>query len=296
MGEELGFRFDFAPGESHIALRQHNRCYYVPELFHKSPNFCQLCPLFIRDVLKSKSVLLIYGVLGIRHHTSGVIMINNHPIKHIQLVGRITSIIYREFDSKYGPRVAKFYYVDIDDCSDTRQLTISVRITEIDFLSAGLTMESCLEDIILVNGIVTQGVDRDLELRCALVEKIGTKYDLDVEVREWTKRLEFRHWHLEPPWLYEPPQPTVNYNYVPPLTRNIPFNQHQQNLNQLNLNLVDSGKLVGLQRDDSIILTKERNKSKAEVIELLSDDEDCVIIEPKSTPSTYQPLRPSISQ
>lgn len=280
------YKFDFAPGEDHIALRHQNRCYYVPELFHKSPVFGKLCPLFIRDVLKSKSILLIYGVLGIRHHTSGVIMINNHPIKTIELVGRIISINYREFDSKYGPNVAKFYILMIDDCSDTKRLMMAVKINDLDFENAGLTMDSCHEDIIKVTGTVTQGVDRDLELRCLEVSKIGTKHDLDVEVREWTTRLEFRSRYLQAPWVYEPPVSTANYNYVAPpsFQVSIPVNQHRRNRNRANLTISESQPLPTLDREDSIVLARERGRM--EIIDLSEeeeeeeDDDDCVIIEP----------------
>ncbi|KAH3666703.1 hypothetical protein WICMUC_005520 [Wickerhamomyces mucosus] len=102
---------DFAPGVLNIVSRIANKEYYKPETFHSSPFYDQIVPVFAYDIKNSVNLLEIYGIDGAILNKSGIILINNHPIRKVKLVGLVLDYRIKTI------RNEEYYILDIDDSS-----------------------------------------------------------------------------------------------------------------------------------------------------------------------------------
>lgn len=186
---------DFAPGENHIALRNGEKTYYVPELFHLSTTYTSCVELLIQDIVEAVPVDKIYGPWG--YYNRNVLIINNHPIKKIKVFGRIIGEIYREIESGND-----FVIVTIDDSSG---LSMKVKMLEAKYTGIGLSWGNNYGKIIECTGILqATHYQGSRVLLPDFVEVVGTKYDFGVELKCWEARLESRE-ILAQPWVFTPP-------------------------------------------------------------------------------------------
>lgn len=290
MDKEASLKVDLAPGKSHIALRVGEKCYYVPALLHMAPTFSRVCPLFINDVLNSKSMVNIYGTSGLSLHHSQYFLINNHPIKRVSLSGKILSYFFKEVDQS-KPSDRNYYIFTIDDCSSHNSLIIQVKAKQ--SICAGLNlppMDSCYGTIINAIGLIKRVYDFEPQLDCFHLSILGKPNDFDVELDQWMERLEFRKRMLEKPWKYQPPELSSDHELTqdPPMLRK----DYQRKLNRQQLQLSESLPNAGLVplHKDSVIIHHDRIRAQRPIICL---DPEVEIVHCSTRPTgTHTPETP----
>lgn len=187
---------DTAPGEPHIALRRNNVYFYSTSLFHMAPTHNHIVPLAIFDVLNSKCLLEIYGVTGLKMHSLGFVMINNYPVQHCKIRGRVllfTEVSYENKDS--------YFYISMDDYSGI-QSTITVRV------KCGIVKLVLRENAILeVIGKISFQPNQT-QIRASSAEVKGQYSQFELELDWWETVLSTRKF-LKIPWRYEPPNQVI---------------------------------------------------------------------------------------
>ncbi|CCH41550.1 hypothetical protein BN7_1091 [Wickerhamomyces ciferrii] len=103
---------DFAPGINNVVLRRDNIEFYAPETFHSSVFYDKTVPILIKDVKESNDILQIYGYRGINALRDQVLLINNHPIRKIRILGKITEFFIKTFNQNQD-----IFFITIDDSS-----------------------------------------------------------------------------------------------------------------------------------------------------------------------------------
>lgn len=284
------FKFDFAPGEDHITLRDGNKCYYVPEIFHASRTFNIVCPLLIKDVYQVKSMFLIYGMAGFKLHTSGCVILNNHPIKQINLVGKI--IDFKSIELDLVQKFKNFMILEIDDSSDAEKLRIKVKVREPIFRKLNIDLYKTMGLIIKVTGTLAQ-YQGDLNLNCEVIEILGKNNNFEIEFASWIERLEFRDTILIHPWIYKSPSPisnTSSLQLIPESRLNekqLKRKRDKQNLDLRSESMSESNDhIISKGKEDSLILNQNKRlrmktgeqpptpHSHEEPIEIIDTDDD----------------------
>jgi protein STN1 len=181
---------DIAPGQNHIALRWDGLVYYVPEVFHLSPTYNNTVKLLINDITTSTSACKVYGPW--EYYNRGVIFIKNHPIRAINVFGKIVGEYFRETKSH------SFITITLDDCSG---LFIKVRILQSTYLAAGLCWGDNYGTIVECSGTIQSRLDHVVILSTSIVV-IGKKDDLSVEMQQWSDRLKVKT-ELATPWEFD---------------------------------------------------------------------------------------------
>lgn len=134
---------DFGPGERHIFKWVGKKCYYVPELFHMSPTTQSNQPikLFINDIQQSKSLIQIYGGIGYDKQRQNYIMVNNYPIRHVSIFGKLISCNEKTREDKkkkkkddYNNNKSNTFYICRIDDSSGRHLMMDCVINESVFM------------------------------------------------------------------------------------------------------------------------------------------------------------------
>lgn len=273
---------DFAPKQDHIALRQRGLVYYVPEVFHQSPTVVRICPLFISDIHNLTSILSIYGVLGLQKHTDGYFLVGNHPVRRVCIFGRIMTA---ELHHNQDPSKNYMVLVVEDNSGDDSCITVKV-------LASAYTAERLdSHSIVSCTGTVTQYYDRQPELSCSEIRRVGDRHDLAAEVTHWEERLDFHRRYLDRPWVYTPPIASPSVSAVPRLTREL-FHQKQAKRATLEVPVVIP------RCEDSVILRKhqlgqnrreleESSTIAPEVIYIGSQDESSQARPQNFPPSQY---------
>lgn len=193
----MALRRDIAPGQNHITLRKWGRSFYAPQLFHLAPTADRVVPLAIRDVLRAKTMLEVYGVQGLEEHAKGCVLVNNFPVRTVKVFGRVMSYIHKNYDSGWSNNPNNFYVMTLDDCSGEVS-HINVKIPE-----------SCVYEQFEEDSIV-QVVGHVLFFQDYLRQIVGDKLDvlslgpdLSIEIDCWREILTARR-HLRHPWTYKP--------------------------------------------------------------------------------------------
>ncbi|KAF8000739.1 hypothetical protein HF325_004528 [Metschnikowia pulcherrima] len=194
---------DIAPGEPHIALRRKGVTYYVPSLFHMAPTHQKIVPLLIRDVLRSKNPLEIYGAQGLRINQEGYILVKNHPIKTLKICGRVMLFTSHNFPSAYGHKDYEFYLLYVDD-SLGHKLTICVKVDPSHITAKDLEKDGLLVEI---TGVLAPFHDGLKQIQASEIRIVGKKADIEVECEWWAHALKTRK-SLQTPWIYIPPRTT----------------------------------------------------------------------------------------
>ncbi|KAK6461155.1 telomere regulation protein Stn1-domain-containing protein [Scheffersomyces coipomensis] len=262
---------DIAPGESHIALRYPNKCFYVPQVFHSSKTFGMVAPLFINDINESPVLETIYGPNAT--YARDAILINNHPVRRVKLFGKVVGERYRDFG--FGNR-NNHIMVTIDDSSSSSRSQIPVKIDESKYIAKGFSFGNNYGKLIEICGVCTFRFG-EREIRSDFVNVLGNEYDIHIEIDRWNERLEFRRDVLSIPWVYTPPNRAiiegdnftdeVRFEKVESLRR-----FHRENLRLSSSD--DFSQMPDLVREDSMIINHRRyQESTPEIIEI-SDDED----------------------
>lgn len=191
---------DFAPGEDHIAFRAWGKTFYLPSLFHLAPTTGKIIPLAIRDVLRARNLLEVYGVQGLGKHSEGYILVNNYPVKTIKITGRLLSYVYKNFDHGNYRNPYNFYLLNLDDCSGDR-LSMHVKILQSDLQCS---MSAIQEGYIFeVTGSLAFAQDYERQLVGVSASVIGHYTDLELEIKCWSRILRSRK-ELQKPWKYRP--------------------------------------------------------------------------------------------
>lgn len=193
----MALRRDIAPGQNHIALRKWGRSFYSPQLFHLAPTADRIVPLAIRDLLRAKTMLEVYGVQGLDEHAKGCVLVNNYPIKTVKIFGRVLSSVHKNYDMNGRANPNNFYIITVDDCSgDVSHINIKIP-------------ESCIFESFNEDSLV-EIVGHVLFFQDYLRQIIGERLtvlsigpDLAVEIECWKLVLATRR-HLKHPWQYKP--------------------------------------------------------------------------------------------
>lgn len=182
------YKADTAPGEPHIALRQNGKCFYSPSLFHLAPTHDHIVPMMISDVLRSKCLLEVYGVTGMKLHFDGFIMVNNYPVQLVKIRGRV--LLYTELHHR---NVEPFYYVTIEDYLGSL-LAITVKAS-MHLFKLALNEN----DVIEVVGKVSFQPYRTILQAKSVVSKGAYHFELELE---WWEIVFSARLYLKKPWKY----------------------------------------------------------------------------------------------
>lgn len=193
----MALRRDIAPGQNHIALRKWGRSFYSPQLFHLAPTADRIVPLAIRDILRAKTMLEVYGVQGLDEHAKGCVLVNNYPIKTVKIFGRVLSLVHKNYDMNGRTNPNNFYIITVDDCSgDVSHINVKIP-------------ENCIFELFNEDSLV-EIVGHVLFFQDYLRQMIGERLivlsigpDLSVEIECWKLILATRR-HLKHPWQYKP--------------------------------------------------------------------------------------------
>lgn len=185
---------DFAPGVDNIVLRKDGVEFYNTETFHSSPFYDRTIPILIKSILESNDLLKIYGINGLRSLNEKVILINNHPIRKIKLVGRITECFIKEIKSE------EFYFLTLDDSSGP---DIVLKVSRASLLGAGLQPSNFVFKLIEITGYCSN-FNGKLEVHPDFIQALpnNDKY-IEHEVQFWKEALEMRD-ILKTPWFQTP--------------------------------------------------------------------------------------------
>ncbi|KAH3685048.1 hypothetical protein WICPIJ_003985 [Wickerhamomyces pijperi] len=190
---------DFAPGVLNVVSRSvlTNVNYYKPETFHSSPFYDEVIPLLIQDIFNSESLASIYGHDSVRLERKGVIMINNHPLRRVRVLGCVIDYHERTLND------IAYYIFTLDDYTG---VTITGKIPTNEIYTCDFR-----DMFVMVIGCVkcrSYGRDKEMD-----IEKFRI-----VPVREYHGEL-FQFWKdtfkfkkiLNTPW-YQSPQ--INSNPI----------------------------------------------------------------------------------
>ena len=146
--------------------------------------------LLINDITTSAPAHTVYGPW--EYYNKGVIFIKNHPIRSINVFGKIVGEYFRETTSQ------SFITLTLDDCSG---LFIKVRILQSTYLAAGLCWGDNYGTIVECSGTIQTRSDQAVIVSKSLAV-IGQKDDLRVEMRQWSERLKVKV-ELTTPWEFD---------------------------------------------------------------------------------------------
>lgn len=193
---------DFAPGVDNVVLRKDGTEFYSTETFHSSPFYNRTVPLLIKDIVNSNDLINIYGIHGLRPLAEKVLLVNNHPIRKVRILGRITEYFIKEIKSE------EVYFVTLDDSSGC---DITVKISRSKLLGAGLQPSSCTFQLIEISGFCSN-FNGKLEVHPEFIQVLrkNDKY-INEEVQFWKESLEMRI-ILNTPWCQTP---QVNSEKIP---------------------------------------------------------------------------------
>ncbi|KAK6457351.1 telomere regulation protein Stn1-domain-containing protein [Scheffersomyces xylosifermentans] len=303
-------RVDFGPGENHIVLRTPTKCFYVPELFHLAPTSQSAVPIFIRDILRSRSAVSIYGKMG--EYFKNTVIVNNYPVYKVKVFGRIIGERYWDFGTGTQTDSRNFVLVTIDDSSSSKKSSIGVKITEEKYLGLGLSFGNNYGKLLEVEG--TLDFYFGAQVRPTQVKLISDVRDIEQEIKFWGQTMSYRKDVLETAWQFTPSITNGSQMRLPfTFDGNEQYKRDARHSLQLSLGVFELPDLV---RDDSILVTKRKqarsSNSKPEVdfIDLVEDDEsleedDEILVEAiqevkevseqTDPPTNNQILQPSIS-
>ncbi|KAK6198651.1 telomere regulation protein Stn1-domain-containing protein [Scheffersomyces amazonensis] len=188
---------DFAPGQSHIALRYPHKCFYVPEVFHMSMTYTISVPLFISDINESVDLENIYGPRAT--YLRGVLIINNHPVRRVRIVGRIVGEVYKDYGMAHK---SNYVLITVDDSSSTSS-QIPVKVPESKYISKGLKYGHNYGRLVEACGICLVAYG-GREIKCDYLNILGGDNDFHLEIANWKTTLDYRQSVLSIPWEYEP--------------------------------------------------------------------------------------------
>lgn len=260
---------DIAPSQSHISLRRNGVCYYAPELFHLSPTFDHVVPMTISDVLKSKCVLEIYGVPGIKKHMEGFVMVNNYPVQLIRIRGRLLLYNQVSYEGKLP-----FYVLKLDDYLGDR-LSITVKA------SCTLLGQQLSEGVIIeVTGKVNY-LPRYIQIHAKSALVRGAFSQFEIELEWWEMVLRARKF-LEVPWSYQAASKESSPGLVKFLLADV-IRKKQKRAILLSSGDDDDEDISFVDADDSMIVSSRKGQSNADqsqtpVFINISDDEETPIL------------------
>ncbi|PIS48992.1 hypothetical protein CJI97_005153 [Candidozyma auris] len=193
----MALRRDIAPGQNHIALRKWGKTFYSPQLFHLAPTFDKVVPLAIRDIVKAKTMLQVYGVQGLEEHTKGSILINNYPVRCVKIFGRVLSYAYKNYDTGGDRNPNNFYLLTVDDCSgDVSHITVKI--------PEHCVYEHFEEDaLVQVVGRASFVQDYSRQIVGDSLTVLSLGPDLAIEIEFWKQILSTRRL-LKHSWKYNP--------------------------------------------------------------------------------------------
>lgn len=266
-------QIDLGPGETHIAIRNQNKSFYVPEVFHMAPTEGKIIPLFIADINRSKSLIELYGSRGFEKYMNNFILINNYPIRKIKVTGKIIGETFKDYGEGKERNSKNHVLITLDDFSGAGNLTIVVRVKESMYLSSGFVFNNSYGKIIEVVGVVNELTSRR-EILTDYVGIVGNNEDLDKEIQNWKETLEIRNSLLRKPWIYEPPKSDrfpVIYSEPKLLRKDYNRKKYKEHLEIIE---VEDDSTPSLFREDSILLMQSTNSANNNVIDLTDSPED----------------------
>lgn len=280
-------KIDFAPGIDNVVLRREGVEFYSIETFHSSPFYNRTVPLLIKDISESNDVVDIYSINGLRLKNDKVILINNHPIRKIKLVGRITEYFIKEIKKE------EFYFLTIDDSSG---VDIVAKVPRSNFLGAGLQLASCNYKALELTGYC-HSYDNRYEFHADFIQLLSiTDRYLEEEVQFWKEALHMRS-ILMVPW-YQTPQ--VDDSEVPQVRLEARTYREKLIRQRLNLGPEDDFSSQAMVMDSQIYTKSLRNKddySGARISGSESDQESDIeeITKQVFTDSVYKGSKPIAS-
>lgn len=193
------------PPENLVVLRRRGKTFYSPSLFHLAPTHNRIVPLAIRDVVKARNLLEIYGVSAVEEHNKGYIMVNNYPVTTVQIFGRILWYSYKNFDYGQQKSSYNFLLIKLDDCSGENS-SICVKLSE-SLLRTPLA--DITENLLVeVTGTVSHTFDYEKQVQGTSLRVLGGHTNIDLEMQCWRRLLSARKL-LAQQWKCLPDQPIV---------------------------------------------------------------------------------------
>ncbi|CAI5758077.1 unnamed protein product [Candida verbasci] len=194
---------DWAPGENHVVLREQELNFYAPEVFHNCQIIDNYIPLLIHDINTSQDIYQIYvNHVGCLDY---LIMVNNWPIKKVQVFGRIIEETIMSEKS--------LVLIKIDDSSDDNSC-ITLRLKIDLFLSIGLNMYDNYGKIISVEGKISR-IKSNVQILVDEIKILRHRDTLSIEIDCWRERLDYRNEILSKPWVFSPQSKEVQVVYTP---------------------------------------------------------------------------------
>lgn len=257
-------RTDTAPTHPHISLYREGVCYYLPSLFHLAPTHAHIVPMAIRDVLKCKCVLQIYGVDGIRPHTEGIVMVHNYPVQLVKIRGRMLLFTQHSY-----PNAGPFHLLALEDYLGAH-LCITVKALS-SIVPKFLPDDACLE----VVGKVSFQAHRK-QFLAQFMRLVGRFLQFDLELEWWETVFAARKF-LDVPWRYTETQQRVSEtDSVRYLDQDI-VHRKQKRTALSNDYGVASWLFSGLAAEDSHVILSDSLSTQTDdqpVYWVVSDDED----------------------
>ncbi|CDR37578.1 CYFA0S01e12574g1_1 [Cyberlindnera fabianii] len=187
---------DFAPGVDNVRLRRDGVEFYAPATFHLSPFYTKITPVFACDVINSVSLSDVYGIEALGSMCRDVVLLKNHPVRKIRIMGRITGYsIHSGTERNKG-----FYLLNIDDSSGSE---IICKLLESQMLGFGLGHQGSEGLLVEVMGTLEQYRDvRQLKVEFLEIMESGPK-SIKVEMKFWQEVITVRK-VLRTPWFQSP--------------------------------------------------------------------------------------------
>ncbi|EEQ38289.1 hypothetical protein EJF18_30867 [Clavispora lusitaniae] len=184
-----------APSEMQKIQKLWGKVYYPPSLFHLAPTYNRILPVAIRDILRARNLLEVYGVEGLEQHNQGFILINNYPVRMIQISGRLLWFTYKNFDQGDQRSNYNFLLLFVDDCSgDNSSICIKIQESCLKVPLAKLKENLLIE----VTGTVSHVLDYEKQIVGTDLRILGNHNDFTAEIETWARILKARKLLLHP--------------------------------------------------------------------------------------------------
>lgn len=250
---------DFAPGIDNVVLRRNGKEYYAIETFHRSDLINKVIPVLVRDVVKSVDLTDIYGIGALSLAKQHIIMVNNHPLKHLKIAGRVVDFSYKTIWRK------EYLMIIIDDCSG---YLITAMVLQSTVFAAGVNIETLVGKLVQVSGYLNK-YHETYELRSSHLELLDNSNKLVSEINWWNQVLEFRNNVLAKPWTQT--HQLNDENDMGVVLMNV--NDQQKKLMKRQLQLTEVDQAESLQVSAKIVDSIYIHKSKqSKVTEVEEDD------------------------
>lgn len=182
--------------DSHfIKFKIKGKNFYKPEFFCFSSTINEVVPLLITDINRSEFAWKIYGKN--RLLSNNLLIINNHPIKKVKIIGRIIA----ESIHIIGRTRKEFVLITLDDFSSSFSLQINVKVSKILYDEIGGDSKILYGRLTEVCGLIEEFYDFK-EIYAESFSVFNDLENLKTEIEKWGEILKYRSKILTKPWVF----------------------------------------------------------------------------------------------